>query len=52
MNDSTTTLYELNAGAFGIQPDYDAQNTGARRVAEFVNLFLSDHLPAVIQFSM
>ncbi len=52
MVDSTTTLFDMNAGAFGTQPDYDAQNTGARRAAEFVNLFVSDHLPAAIQFNM
>jgi hypothetical protein len=52
MVDSTTTLHDMNAGAFGTQPDYTAQNTGARRAAEFYNLFISDHLPAAIQFNM
>jgi hypothetical protein len=42
----------MNGGAFGTQPNYNAQNTAARRAAEFVNLFVSDHLPAAIQFNM
>ena len=52
MVDSTTSLFDMNAGAFATQPNFNAQNTGARRVAEFVNLFVSDHLPAGIQFNM
>ncbi|WP_157681699.1 endonuclease/exonuclease/phosphatase family protein [Bradyrhizobium sp. ORS 285] len=52
MVDSTVTLFEMNAGRFSTQPDFNAQNTAARRVAEFVNLFASDHLPVVISFTM
>lgn len=47
-----TSLFELQAGAFGTQPNYNAQNTQARRVGEFVNLFVSDHLPVAVGFNM
>jgi hypothetical protein len=52
MVDSTVTLFEMNPGRFSTQPDFNAQDTAARRVAEFVNLFVSDHLPVVISFTM
>jgi hypothetical protein len=52
MVDSTVTLFEMQPGRFSTQPDFNAQNTGARRVAEFVNLFVSDHLPVVTSFTM
>lgn len=52
MVDSTVTLSEMQAGRFSTQPDFNAQNTAARRVAEFVNLFVSDHLPVIISFTM
>jgi hypothetical protein len=52
MVDSTVSLFEMNAGTFCTQPDYNAQNTGARRVSELYNLFVSDHLPVAISFNM
>lgn len=52
MVDGLVSLFEMWAGAFGTQPNYNAQDTIARRVAEFVNLFVSDHLPVVTQFNM
>jgi hypothetical protein len=48
----TVSLYEMNPGQFATQPNFDAHNTGARRAAEFVNLFVSDHLPVAISFNM
>lgn len=52
VNSPMTTLLDMNLGAFGSMPAFGAQDTPARRVAEFVNLFVSDHLPVAIQFNM
>jgi len=52
INSPLTTLFDMQQGQFGALPAFDAQNTPARRAAEFVNLFVSDHLPVAIEFNL
>jgi len=52
MIDPVTSCNEIFLGAFGSLPNYDAQDTWARRCAEFVHLFVSDHLPVTAQFNL
>lgn len=47
-----TSRAQVLAGQFGNPPADAGNNSLARRAAEFANLFISDHLPAVIEFNM
>ena len=44
INALVSTVTDVQAGAFGNVPNF-GNDTAARRAAEFVNLFISDHLP-------